>query len=116
MRRSLCTAPFLICAALTCCCAAATDLTYQWGHPAPQGSAFFGLAFTDAQHGWSVCGGSILCTTDAGEHRQLQHGLREVADDLHDILATPAGTLIAVGAGIRRSSDRRGMASGRRSA
>ena len=86
--------------------AGAVELTYAWGHPSPQGNSVFGLAFTDDQHGWAVCGGgTILVTSDAGEHWQIQHGLREVADDLFDIVVTPAGSLVAVGAGIYRSTD-----------
>ncbi len=86
--------------------AGAVDLQYSWGHPSPQGNAVFGLAFADAQNGWAVCGGgTILRTTDAGEHWQEQHGLLSVATDLYDIVVTPAGTLVAVGDGIHRSTD-----------
>ncbi|MEZ4388019.1 MAG: YCF48-related protein [Candidatus Krumholzibacteriia bacterium] len=86
--------------------AAAVDITFGWGHPAPQGNPVFGLAFLDALNGCAVCGGgTVLTTADGGEHWQTRHGLREVADELYDLVATPAGTYLAVGTGVHRSTD-----------
>jgi len=86
----------------------ATGLSYSWGHPQPQGNTIFGMTFASADEGWAVGGsGFILHTTDGGEHWDLQHGPLAVAPDLSDIVWTPAGTLIASGAGeaIFRSTD-----------
>lgn len=86
--------------------ASATDFTYTWGHPQPQGNPVFGIVFATETEGWAVAGGGcVLHTTDGGQHWTLQHGLVDVADDLIDVVVTPAGTLIACGDGLRRSTD-----------
>jgi photosystem II stability/assembly factor-like uncharacterized protein len=104
--RSLSLALAVVC--LAAAAVPATDFTYSWGHPQPQGNTVFGLAFASAQEGWAVGGsGFVLHTVDGGEHWNLQHGPLAVAPDLYDVVVTPAGTLVAggTGAGIYRSSD-----------
>lgn len=86
----------------------AVDFAYAWAHPQPQGNAVYGFAFADARTGWAVAGGGgILRTGDGGEHWELLHQPLAVAPDLHDIVVTATGTLVACGAGrgIYRSTD-----------
>ncbi len=86
----------------------ATDYTYSWGHPRPQGNTVFAIAFADAAHGWAVGGsGFVLRTLDGGEHWDLQHGPRAIASDLFDLVVTPSGALLACGTGdgLYRSTD-----------
>ncbi len=103
--------PFVSALAAVCLAAGAalaTDFTYSWGHPRPQGNTVYNFAFASAQEGWAVGGsGFVLHTTDGGEHWTLVQGPLAISPDLYDVVLTPAGTLVACGggAGLYRSDD-----------
>ena len=72
---------------------------YAWGHPAPQGDTVYGFAFSDAQHGWAVCGGGgVLATVDGGASWQFV-GFVPGNPHLYDVLLRGDGALVAVGEG-----------------
>jgi len=98
----------LLALALLARAASADPFTYEWGHPSPQGNTIFGIAFADDMNGWAVAGGGcVLRTGDGGEHWELLHGPLDIAPALHDVIVSPAGTLLACGSGdgLYRSTD-----------
>lgn len=86
----------------------ATEFTYHWGHPSPQGNIVYNMAFADANNGWAVTGcGQVLETSDGGQNWELTMGPDPDNIDLYDIVISGQGTLIVSGDSgrIMRSTD-----------
>jgi photosystem II stability/assembly factor-like uncharacterized protein len=86
----------------------ASDYTFSWSHPRPQGNALHGAAFADASTGHAVGDrGAVVRTTDGGQSWSLATVFPDFATDLEDLVILDDGDLLAVGAspGILRSSD-----------
>ena len=86
----------------------ASDYTFSWSHPHPQGNALHGAAFADATTGYAVGDrGAVVRTTDGGQSWSLATVFPDFATDLEDLVILDDGDLLAVGLARHLSLERR---------
>jgi photosystem II stability/assembly factor-like uncharacterized protein len=100
----------LLCAAATLASgrAAATDYTFSWSNPKPQGNGLWGVAFENASVGYAVGKlGAVLRTTDGGVTWVDRTRVAQFSADLNDVAILSPGVLLAAGGGpgLYRSTD-----------
>lgn len=78
----------------------AQTVSFEWGHPQPQGNPIYDYAFVDANIGFAVGGGgSVLATTDAGSSWDLRSDVSTFHPDLYAVHAFDPWHLLAIGEG-----------------
>lgn len=76
----------------------ATDFTWHWSTPSPQGNNLWNMAFEDGQTGYAVGNrGTVLRTLDGGAAWALRSQAPDLLADLRDVVLLGPGELLAVG-------------------
>ncbi|HKQ58349.1 MAG TPA: YCF48-related protein [Candidatus Eisenbacteria bacterium] len=99
---------FIVAATLCASQAAATDYTFSWSNPKPQGNGLRGVAFENASVGYAVGRlGAVLRSTDGGATWLDRTNVAQFPVDLYDVAILSPGVLLAAGgsAGLYRSND-----------
>ncbi len=88
--------------------AAATDFTFRWANPTPQGNTLWAMAFEDSLIGYAIGDrGASMRTDDGGQTWIDQTPFPDFTYEMKDLLILGPGDLLAVGEspGIFRSTD-----------